>query len=149
MQQATCPECRTPVKVRAGKLAVHDGIGPIRCVGSGEPAQVVIDHCSKCGEPAHASESNDDGVCSACLACDHSEWGPACPICNEPAVAICVGESDKPRKFLVVAIDVSALTADEIGGLELALSAQTEGVDDRDDGNNYPEVIAIIRTVEV
>jgi hypothetical protein len=46
--------------------------------------------------------------------CDHAEWGPACPVCSEPAVAICVGESEKPRRFLVVAIDVTHLSPDEI-----------------------------------
>lgn len=26
-----------------------------------------IDHCPRCRLPAHASETNDDGVCAACL----------------------------------------------------------------------------------
>lgn len=26
-----------------------------------------VDHCPRCRLPAHASETNDDGVCAACL----------------------------------------------------------------------------------
>ncbi len=29
--------------------------------------QLAIDHCTLCGVPAHASESNDDGVCAKCI----------------------------------------------------------------------------------
>lgn len=133
---------------------VRDGKGPLYFA-----TQSARDAAGRRHAPAHgekwttgatlAAGWKRDAEFKAAAECDHADWSPECPVCCEPHAAVAVGHSDSPRRFLVFAFDVTDLTDEQVGGLGLHVQAQAEGVDDRDDDNNYPEVSARSSVVEV
>lgn len=65
-----------------------------------QPIPVVVERCSICGEPCHASESNDRNECARCApVCaaeengmqkcdeDHKARGVACGVCAPPSLS--------------------------------------------------------------
>ena len=67
-------------------------------------------------------------------------------------MAIPVGHSETPRKFFVVAFDVTGLTANQINNLAMHVEAQAEASDTAWVGENfeeYPDLSFIVRTKEI
>lgn len=59
--------------------------------------------------------------------CDHAEWGPACPFCNAPAMAIAAGKPG--RKYLVIRYDVTDLSDFQVETLAGEALVQAEASD--------------------
>lgn len=120
--------------------------------------------CSKRLTDAEVAAPRNDGshdeTCDACdakagcPACDHSGWAPACPFCCAPAAAVVVPPSDKPRKFLVAAFDVTDLNEAQIASLWSHVAAQAEASDQdylpqETNMENYPDVTVEIAEVSL
>ena len=74
-----------------------------------------------------AGVDSDRGQPDGAGLCDHKEWGPACPFCLRPAMAIAAGKPG--RKYLVIRYDVTDLTEDQIDTLAGCAIVQGEASD--------------------